>query len=725
MGGGGGKGGSKSTVVGYWYALDIHFVPCLRMDRLRAVRVGEKLAWSGEQADGDISIDRMDLFGGEKKEGGLGGTLQVLLGGATQAQNAILAALGGAYTPAFRDVVSLVWSGWLAALNPYPKPWEFLCENAADTWYPAKAYITDAQGLRHANPAHVIREWIIDDEIGLGWDSWSIDETSFQAAADTLYAEGMSMCGEFSFQGDVKKYITAMEEYIDGRVYTDPATGLWTITLFRADYDAAELEEFGPSDIIEVVDFSRRLWAEVTNQVTVTYKHRHITDGNVDGAITRANPATIALQGRIVPETVDYPYCPAPEIADKLCWRELSKRGYPLASMRIKCLRTMSHLLPGGVIRFNWPDFGLEGTVMRVLTINWGTPQDGTVEMTLVEDIFGLDHQVVTAPTPSEWSSPVNDPAPSPYRKLVEVPYYVLVRQITGTNEALLAGYDQYSGVLAVLANKPTSDAMGYDLHVLTSEGYAFRGSGIHTPTAALLHAVSATDTTLVLTGGQDLGSVQVGALAYLGDEAVVLKSAIEAGSVTVARGVLDTVPVPHAAGTRLWVPGEDDCGYDDTEVPEDASVTAKCLTRTGRGVLPEDDAPADTLAFVARAFRPLPPGNVKLNGAYFPTSITGPLVVTWAHRDRIQQTTPQIIEQDAGNIGPEAGTTYTVRAYDETDTLRRTVTGLTGTTWTWDTESADSGLTGRLNTSLRVEVESVREGYESLQMWNVSTTRA
>lgn len=723
--GGGGKGGSSSVVVGYWYALTVHFVPCLRLDRLRAVRVGDKVAWSGAQGDGDVSIDKPSLFGGEKKEGGLQGTLSVLRGLVTQGQHSLLKSLLGDYVPAFRGVCSMVWDGWLSALNPYPKAWEFLCENVADTWYSEKAYITDSQGLRHANPAHALRRWIIDTEIGLGWATSSIDDTAFRAAADTLYAEGMGMSGSFSVQGDVQDYIVATENYVDARVFTDPATGLWTIRLMRADYDPDELDTFGPDDIIEVTEFSRKLWGQVTNQITLKYKHRHATDGNVDDSITRADPASVALQGRIIPETVEFPYCPTPQIADKLCWRELGKRGYPLASLRIKANRNLADKLPGDVIRLTLPEYGLENVVMRVVTQHWGTPTDSALTMTLAEDVFGLNYLVATTPATSEWTSPSSDPAPSPYRKLVEVPYYTLVRQITGQNEAVLAGYDQQSGCMAVFASKPTSDAMGYELRVNTADGYVTRGSGIHTPTAALSGAVSATDTTLALTGQVDTGEVQAGALAWLGDECVMLKTPIESGSVTVARGVLDTVPVPHASGTRLWIPGVDDCGLDGTEVPEGATVTAKCLTRTSRGTLAEASAPADTVTFDARAFRPLPPGNVRLNGAYFPASITGALTVTWAHRDRIQQTTPTIVEQSAGNIGPEAGQTYTIRAYDETGALRRTVTGLTGTTWTWDTEEADSGLTGRLNTSLRVEVESVREGYESFTMWSVSTARA
>lgn len=82
----------------------------------------------------------------------------------------------------------------------------------------------------------------------------------------------------------------------------------------------------------------------------------------------------------------------------------------------------------------------------------------------------------------------------------------------------------------------------------------------------------------------------------------------------------------------------------------------------------------------------------MKINGAAYPAVVTGTMNLTWAHRDRLQQTA-SFIKQDAGNIGPEDGQTYTLRLYDEGDQLKRTETGLTVTAFSWDTEAEDCGL--------------------------------
>jgi hypothetical protein len=82
---------------------------------------------------------------------------------------------------------------------------------------------------------------------------------------------------------------------------------------------------------------------------------------------------------------------------------------------------------------------------------------------------------------------------------------------------------------------------------------------------------------------------------------------------------------------------------------------------------------------------------------------------------------TAYLVAQDEASIGPEPGTTYTVRVYGEAGTLKHTETGLTGTSWTYPlaTEIAESGL-GRPNERLTVKVEAVRDGHTSWQAQHI-----
>lgn len=58
----------------------------------------------------------------------------------------------------------------------------------------------------------------------------------------------------------------------------------------------------------------------------------------------------------------------------------------------------------------------------------------------------------------------------------------------------------------------------------------------------------------LAIGNGQDLDVVKLDTYAYLDNEIVAVKAInLMAGTVTVERGVLDTVPAPHLASARIW----------------------------------------------------------------------------------------------------------------------------------------------------------------------------
>ena len=85
----------------------------------------------------------------------------------------------------------------------------------------------------------------------------------------------------------------------------------------------------------------------------------------------------------------------------------------------------------------------------------------------------------------------------------------------------------------------------------------------------------------------------------------------------------------------------------------------------------------------VPSGYAPLPPENVLINGARYPADISGQYTISWAPNPR----------EHVHGPAASGDETYTLRLYDETDTLHRTVTGITGNSYTWGTEVADSVL--------------------------------
>lgn len=142
-------GSSKSQTVGYKYYVGMHMALCHGpVDKLVRIRVGGKQAWVGENSGGALTIDKSDIFGGEKREGGVSGQVDIEMGGPTQAQNSYLAAkLGAGLLPAFRGVCCAVLRQVYIGLNPYLKDWGWHAQralvrsNGQEQWYKSKALV--------------------------------------------------------------------------------------------------------------------------------------------------------------------------------------------------------------------------------------------------------------------------------------------------------------------------------------------------------------------------------------------------------------------------------------------------------------------------------------------------------------------------------------------------------------------------------------------------------
>lgn len=91
-----GKGGSAKMQVAE-YRMSIHFGICNGpVDHIAGLYIGEKEMWSGKlDMPGSVIIDKDDLFGGIKKEGGVRGTVTYLPGDDTQVMPEYIAAKYG------------------------------------------------------------------------------------------------------------------------------------------------------------------------------------------------------------------------------------------------------------------------------------------------------------------------------------------------------------------------------------------------------------------------------------------------------------------------------------------------------------------------------------------------------------------------------------------------------------------------------------------------------
>lgn len=692
--GGGPFGGGGDQVIGYKYYVGMHFVLCHGpIDSFLRIGFEKKTAWTGSVKDGQVFIDREELFGDEDAEGGVKARVDFHSGETAQAVNAYLSARLGGDIPAWGGLAYLVWQrpGYVGN-SPSIRPMVFEVKRLPR---PLSSGKHDING--DANPAELLYELHISRDWGAGMDPAQLDAASFLAAANTLHAEGLGISMIWDRQGTVQDFAAQILEHIDGLIYADPATGVRKLKLVRQDYTVGTLPLLDATNVLALEKFSRGAWDETTNEAVVSYTDR--ADGFQQRTVTAQDLANQQGQNAVISTSLDYQGASNATTAGLIAWRELRMRSQPMAQVTLVVNRFAHAFRPGDPFRLTWPELGITDMVFRVARVRYGELLEGRIQLDAVQDLFATDASIY-APTPATgWQSPSQAPAAAPNAAVLEAPYWWIAGDPTVT--------DKTTGNLITVAQRPGGDVDGYEIWTRrAAQAFAMRGlAGGFTPTGVLVSALPlATSSTLTLTSGVDLDLLE-GADRARGETLLLVDSewmAYDPAAVTdngdgtytftgVWRGVLDTVPAAHSAGARVWLLAEAS-GTTADSYPATDSVDVRMLTITSQGTLPLASAPILSKTFTQRPSRPYPPANVKVNGVAYPSAILGAYTLTWAHRDRLAQ--QDVIVQTAASIGPETGTTYTLRLYGELDTLLRTETGLTGTSYTWSAEEADSGLT-------------------------------
>jgi hypothetical protein len=527
--------------------------------------------------------------------------------------------------------------------------------------------IISALGIRvmGMNPAHIVYQCLSDPNWGMGYPVAQIDDASFTAAADQLFDENFGLCLIWNQQQDLQSFIQIVLDHCGGILYVDPRTGKFALKLIRDDYDAETLPVFGEDEILSVESFQRPGYGETVNEITVVYRD---ICSNTDATVTVQNLANIQAQGGVVSQTRQYPGLPVYELASRVAMRDLNVSSTPLARATIRVNRSAWALIPGDVIKLNWPKLGLAGVIMRVLAINNGTLTDGAITVELAEDVFGLPDSSYAEQQDNEWQEPDTGAGQIQLQQLQEAPYWEIVQEI-GQDEA--EQLDADVGFVGALATRESGLWTGYGIFSrVGSSEFEENGIGSFGFGALLSAELAQPDTTLAIEDVRDITQLEPGQLLIVGtgrdaEWMQVLSVDVDAPSIEVARGMLDTTPQVWPSGTRIWL-GSEYLGQDQTERATGELVNVRLQARATGGKTPIGSAIQMDITMDQRYFRPYPPGNVLINGEPWPSEIVGDgIVITWSHRDRIQQTA-YLVEQDEGDIGPEPGTTYNVRVFDE-----------------------------------------------------------
>lgn len=703
---------SKTVTTGYKYYLGAQLALCHgQVDSLVEVRFGDKTPSYTAATVGDklqLTINSPSLFGGNDKEGGVSGAMDFYYGTTGQTANDYLQSKLGTL-PAYRGVCYAVWRQLYVGTSPYIKNPGFIvrrCPNGLGLTAGKENISGDA------NPACMLYEILTDTRWGLGLSLEQINTASFTSAGDALFSESLGLSMILDSASDGASILGEILRHIDGVIYTDPATGLITLKLARADYDPTTLHVFNTSNVLEC-EYSRGSWVETKNVVKVSY-----IDRSADYQTRVAQQQDLAnIQGRggeVVAESFDFRGLSNSTAANKVAARTLKTLSYPLSKVRITANRKAWALRPGSVFKLDWPPFGISGMVCRVIRISYGNLLDGKISVDAVEDIFAVASTAFSAPSGTGWTDPAQDPVAVAAQALVEVPYHML-----GAEERRVMTF----------AARGNSQCMGYQVWTDRTGGAIYVQSEDipgFTPTATLKAAygknTAVTDTTgFVVENPKDMDLLSSLAtndewqrgvnLLQIDSEVMAWKTIIdnEDGTYTVKdiiRGVFDTLPADHSTGARVWFFAPAFAGLTDTDAyPAELTLYAKLLPYTLRSTLQIGSATVMSLATASRAYKPYPPGKVQVNGIYWPQSIYGDAVMTWAHRHRVTQTLDQkVVAQDAGSYVTTPEGNYTVKVYVG-GVLKRTYSALTGTSQSYTAVNRTTDDTdGSKLTKMRIE---------------------
>lgn len=737
-------GKKGSVVIGFKYFMGLHMgVSRGPVNELVSIKVGDRFAFSENSAVGTESIkgntrlriDKPDLFGGDKKEGGMEGDLDVMMGDWNQGINTDLETMLGGLVPAFRRMFTVFFNGVICAMNPYPKTWEFRARRSTAGWsgavfYPEKAAIQmegppvpagfeGSDKIIAMNPAHIIFECATNTEWGRGHSVSALNVPSFIDAANRLCAEKFGLCLRWVRNDDLDVFVQQVIDHIGGVLYQDRETGLITLDLIREPDESdiiPTVDEY--SGLLRVVDVDTSSSNSAINEMVVKF---HDPVFNSDRAVRVQNVGSMQAQGAVFTESKDYPGIPTAELANKIALRDLKALGLPLKRFEVHMDRRGWRIRPASVFVLNVPEKGINNMRVRVGQYKEGTMEDGSVILTVCQDVFSFPDQTYVDVSPPIWEPPNTTAAAAEQHRLEEASWRDLVRSMSASD---LATVDPDSGVLAARVRKPTAMSSGYELWVDTGAGFEKAADANFTPAVTISEDPGFYGTTIYYSDSTDLNAVAVGSAGYIDGE-IVRIDAIDLANkkLTVARACVDTLPTLHASGTTLYL-FDDFLGSDRKEYAMSETIDTKYVTKAAGSILALADATGDSITIVARQDKPYPPANLQCNGVLVrgQENFIGNMVFTWAHRDRKSQA-DQLVGHTEGSTGPETGTTYTIRVYDDTLTLVHTESGLSGTTWTYTASAmqTDTGTTGEQ--ALSFEVESVRDGVVSFQKYAFGVT--
>ncbi|ENW90561.1 MULTISPECIES: phage tail protein [Acinetobacter] len=571
------------------------------------------------------------------------------------------------------------------------------------------------------NPIHKIRE-ILTDDTAMGKPELDINDVNFIKAADRIWGEGLGI----SWAIDEKSCIDAIEElcyHIEAGVRVNRQSGLYEVVLFRDDW----FEENEIHDIAEnkIKDLSLEVMNsdDIVNQLNVTYYDRQRIKNSTFSVYENGS---ILTMGHANAESIDFPYFMNMRNAEIVANWKLKQYSTPAWKGTFTTgWREARKWNRYDLVKITWSK-KWQGTILaRIMKIDLGNGLNNEV-MIDFEEVVPYSGEMNTSIVVDDSTEEKAEPAKPAIGETFEAPYYIAVQNIGQRKLDEELAYNQDVGFTFSTYRRPQWNALYAEITTANvdkpEDGWIVDGNAEFVTSGQFDQLVSRTTTQIPVKNLQIEGSLNQGDLIVVGSwiignvgqyEFMIIESFdTETSILTVKRGALDTIPFEWGVDTNFWLSNPENGLFSLTEYLAGQNVKASALTVTPSSKL--EQLGSTPVYMRSRAIRPYPPANVKINGMFMPLYIEGGVQITWANRNRLQQTGGEMIGYFEGSVvlEPNTQTLLTIIGYDADGVVLSTqnanVTAVN--TYTLPASSMDPN-TRKINIVLR----TVRDGYECL----------
>ena len=533
------------------------------------------------------------------------------------------------------------------------------------------------------NPAHIIYQVLTNKDWGMGTDSSKIDDASFRYAAQYLYNENFGLSLLWSKQSTVEDFIDTILAHIDGVLYVDRETNTYHLKLIRPDYDANQIEFFN-DDNSSVTNHNKRSPGETINEVIVNWVDKY--KANQQKTVTAQSLSGFEISdGEPISTSLNFPGVSTEELAWRVARRELASESALIRTVSLEANKSASYLTPGDPFKLTNLKHHIDEGIFRVISIKYGEPQDETVRIEAIEDVFSLN-QVDLEPPQEDLSGELHLP-PTRIDNIIGIsaPY-----QLAKTYQP---EYDSDNVLQLNFAATPNVDAIEYLFNdggsILTDPGFrpnwlerdfvGFQSQGANlnfgeekskavlTP-ENLNYPPFEKGYVLIVPHIDNLTNAMINSwyLERAGEFCYIETYDVTTNEYTLVRGLWDTVP-------RAWVkPDYYFFRLDDDLIGTDGPIRnysqrqyVRMVTSLGESAIDADDF---NLVYLPndRAIRPARPANVSVNGGdeTYEINLNSNFNVAWSNRNRLSEE-PLFLPWQESSVTPEENQRTLLEYYD------------------------------------------------------------